>query len=306
MKHTERTRRAVHQAYRILHSAQGACLPLTELARRVALSPFHLQRAFRAQFGLTPKALQQSLRMAALKGQLKAKPNVTRAIFDAGFGSGSRAYETAAHGLGMSPARYRAGAKGIGISYAAAKADIGWIMIAATDRGICSLQIGPSKAALFESLQAEFPAADLSPMHDAQQGQFDDWMQLIRAQLAGRQHNLELPLDVQGTAFQTLVWQCLRSIPYGEKRSYAEVARAIGAPRAARAVAGACASNRVALAIPCHRVLRGSGELSGYRWGVETKRILLAREAEGFQRSAIERQAPERQRKFNTAASPII
>jgi AraC family transcriptional regulator, regulatory protein of adaptative response / methylated-DNA-[protein]-cysteine methyltransferase len=306
MKHSERTRRAVSQAYRIVQSAKGAAMPLNDLARRVALSPFHLQRAFRAQFGLTPKALQQNLRMAALKSELKAKSNVTRAIFDAGFGSGSRAYETAPHGLGMSPARYRAGAKGIGISYAAAKTDIGWIMIAATDRGICSLQIGASKTALIGSLRAEFPAADLSPMHEAQQAVFDEWMQRVREQLAGQRQNLQLPLDVQGTAFQMLVWQCLRAIPYGERRSYAEVARAIGAPRAARAVAGACASNRIALAIPCHRVLRGTGDLSGYRWGIDTKRVLLAREAAAIQRSSIARQAPERQRKFMTAASPII
>jgi AraC family transcriptional regulator of adaptative response/methylated-DNA-[protein]-cysteine methyltransferase len=210
-----------------------------------------------------------------LKRELRNDANVSDAIYEAGFGSGSRVYEKADGQLGMTPSEYRRGGKGLVISYASAQTPLGLLMIGATDRGICFLQFGETHEGLATELQRQFPAATTQAMPPSHASEFSDWMAALNRHLRGLEPRLDLPLDVRGTAFQLIVWRYLQRVPYGEVRSYAEVAEAIGRPSAARAVARACASNGVALLIPCHRVVRGTGELGGYRWGVQRKRVLL-------------------------------
>jgi AraC family transcriptional regulator of adaptative response/methylated-DNA-[protein]-cysteine methyltransferase len=253
-------------------------LPLEELAKVAGLSPFHFQRSFKAVTGVTPKQYQEACRLEALKGALRGQGRVTDAVYEAGFGSSSRVYERADTRLGMTPGEYRAGGKGTRISYAAADSPLGRMMIGATDRGICFLQFAGSDEELLEMLRREYPAAQISAMPEPYSADFQDWMDALRGYLEGSRVGLDLPVDVQATAFQMKVWRYLQSIPVGEVASYAEVAKGIGQPGAARAVARACATNRVALAIPCHRVIRGTGELGGYRWGLELKRALIDRE----------------------------
>jgi AraC family transcriptional regulator of adaptative response/methylated-DNA-[protein]-cysteine methyltransferase len=253
-------------------------LALKQLAAAVGMSPFHFQRTFKAIVGLTPKEFHEAERVRALKSGLKSGRSVTEAIYDAGFGSSSRVYERADTRLGMTPLQYREGGRGLAISHASAKTPLGLVMIGATDRGICFIQFGDSEKALENALAAEYPNATRAPMPDAQKAAFDAWMRALAAYLEGGAASLDLPLDVRGTAFQMRVWRYLQTIPYGEVQSYAEVARGIGQPSAVRAVAQACASNTIALAIPCHRVIRGNGELGGYRWGLARKRTLIDRE----------------------------
>ncbi len=242
------------------------------------MSPFHFQRTFKAIVGLTPKEFHEAERVRTLKAGLKSGRSVTDAIYDAGFGSSSRVYERADTRLGMTPLQYREGGRGLVISHACAKTPLGLVMIGATDRGLCFIQFGDSEKSLEEALAQEYPRATLAPMPQAQTRAFDAWMRALVAYLEGSAASLELPLDVRGTAFQMRVWRYLQTIPYGEVQSYAEVARGIGQPSAVRAVAQACASNTIALAIPCHRVIRGNGELGGYRWGLVRKRTLIDRE----------------------------
>jgi AraC family transcriptional regulator of adaptative response/methylated-DNA-[protein]-cysteine methyltransferase len=213
-----------------------------------------------------------------LKTQLRREPNVTAAIYQAGYGSSSRVYEHVDTRLGMTPNAYRSGGAGLAISYGFAQTPLGLLLIAATDRGLCALQFGDSREALAAALRLEYPAAAIAAMPPAHAAEFASWVARLNEHLRDSSVELDLPLDVRGTAFQLKVWQCLQSIPYGEVRSYTEVAAAIGQPNGARAVARACAANHVALLIPCHRVIRGSGELGGYRWGLERKRVLLDRE----------------------------
>jgi AraC family transcriptional regulator of adaptative response/methylated-DNA-[protein]-cysteine methyltransferase len=253
-------------------------LRLADLARRAGYSSAHLQRSFTAITGSSPKAFQTAARMRLLKNALRVPLSVTAAIEAAGFGSTSRLYEKADAELGMAPSEYRSGGAGLTISYATGQTPLGTVLIGATDRGICSLAIGASAPALLRKLREEFPRSRLEPMPAASRGEFARWMTALRAHLRGHGPDLELPVDVRGTAFQLQVWRYLRGIPYAATRSYAEVAAGIGRPGAARAVARACASNRVAILIPCHRVVRGSGDLSGYRWGLARKRALLAAE----------------------------
>jgi AraC family transcriptional regulator of adaptative response/methylated-DNA-[protein]-cysteine methyltransferase len=203
---------------------------------------------------------------------------VTAAIDAAGFGSTSRVYERTDSGLGMTPGAYRRGGAGMTIAWASADTPLGRVMIGATDRGICSLAFGASERVLLRELRREYPAAVLAPMPATHRAEFGRWMTALRAHLRGAPDAAALPLDLRGTAFQLLVWRYLQGIPGGSVRSYAEVAAGIGRPAAARAVARACATNRVAVLVPCHRVVRGTGELSGYRWGVEKKRALLKAE----------------------------
>jgi AraC family transcriptional regulator of adaptative response/methylated-DNA-[protein]-cysteine methyltransferase len=216
--------------------------------------------------------------MNRLKTGLRAGERVTGAIYDAGFGSASRVYERVDTRLGMTPKQYRTGGAGVAISYASSPTQLGTMMIAATDRGLCSLQFGESETELRARLAKEYPAAKLSPMPPERKGQFADWIRALSQYLAGSTTSLDLPLDVRGTAFQMKVWSYLQRIPYGEVQSYSEVAAGIGRPRAVRAVGSACASNEVALVIPCHRVIRGDGGLGGYRWGLHRKRTLIERE----------------------------
>jgi AraC family transcriptional regulator of adaptative response/methylated-DNA-[protein]-cysteine methyltransferase len=259
-----------------MHSEEA--LPLAELARVAGLSPFHFQRTFKAITGVTPKQYLDACRLDALKGALRTQDSVTAAVYEAGFGSSSRVYERADTRLGMTPGEYRAGGKGTKISYACADSPVGRMMIGATDRGICFLQFASSDTELIEMLQREYPAARISAMPSPYHSDFEDWMTALRGYLDGSSMVVELPVDVQATAFQMKVWRYLQTIPSGSVESYGEVARGIGKPTAARAVARACATNRVALVIPCHRVIRGTGELGGYRWGLELKRALIDRE----------------------------
>ena len=259
--------------------ARGAdTVPLAELARRAGMSPYTLQRRFKSHVGVTPKEYQEAHRLKVLKQELRTAPSVTDAIYGAGYGSGSRVYERVDTRLGMTPAQYRARGAGVAISYAAGGSPLGRILLGATDRGICFLQFGDDDAALTDALAREYPAATLTPMPDARRAEFESWMRALSDYLAGEAMRVALPLDPHGTAFQLKVWKALQEIPYGEVASYAEVARRIGAPRATRAVASACARNAIALAIPCHRVIRGDGALGGYRWGEARKRTLIDRE----------------------------
>jgi AraC family transcriptional regulator, regulatory protein of adaptative response / methylated-DNA-[protein]-cysteine methyltransferase len=250
-------------------------LPLKNLAERAGLSPFHFQRSFKKTVGLTPRQFAEACRLGTLKEQLRSRASVTDAIYQAGFGSGSRVYERVDTRLGMTPVQYRQGGKSVSISYVAVDSPLGRMMIGATDRGLCFVQFASDDDKLRKMLQAEYPAARLQPMEEPYPDEFAHWMTALTEHLNGQQTRLDLPLDVQATAFQMKVWRYLQSIPYGSVQSYSEVAEGLGQPKAVRAVARACATNRVALVIPCHRVIRGSGELAGYRWGIELKRVLL-------------------------------
>jgi AraC family transcriptional regulator of adaptative response/methylated-DNA-[protein]-cysteine methyltransferase len=250
-------------------------LSLTMLAERAGLSRFHFQRAFKKIVGLSPKQFVDAHRLQSFRQELRKQPSVTDAIYEAGFGSSSRVYERVDTRLGMTPAEYRAAGKDVTISYVCVDSVLGRMMIGATDRGLCFVQFGESDEELLKMLRAEYAAARLEPMQEPFPTEFENWMTALRRHLDGQQPRLDLPIDVRATAFQMKVWQYLQSIPYGSVESYAEVAAGLGQPGAARAVARACSQNRVALAIPCHRVIRGTGELGGYRWGLERKRVLI-------------------------------
>jgi AraC family transcriptional regulator of adaptative response/methylated-DNA-[protein]-cysteine methyltransferase len=268
----------VRDLCRYIDAHSGEPLRLGDLARRAKLSPFHLQRSFKAITGLTPKQYVEAARLRSLKSGLKRSGGVTEAVYDAGFNSSSRVYERADTRLGMTPNQYRRGGEGIVITYAAARTPVGLMMIGATDRGLCFIQFGNSRQELLAALEHEYPQALIEPMKRSGDRPFARWMAALNDHLAGKQPRLNLPLDIRATAFQMLVWNYLQSIPYGKVESYGEVASAIGHPKAVRAVARACAANTVAIAIPCHRVIRGTGELGGYRWGLARKRTLLDRE----------------------------
>jgi AraC family transcriptional regulator of adaptative response/methylated-DNA-[protein]-cysteine methyltransferase len=244
------------------------------LGKAFQQSPFHLQRRFKATLGITPREYVDSCRMRLLKRNLRAGENVTRAMYDAGYGSSSRLYEKTAAQLGMTPDKYRRGAIAAVIRYACADSPLGRMLIAATEKGICSIQFADSDDELTEGLKREFPFA----ARKTDDGGLQHWIDNLLSQMAGRDADAALPLDIRATAFQRRVWTYLQSIPFGATQSYAEVAKGIGRPTASRAVARACATNPVAVAIPCHRVVRGDGSISGYRWGVERKEKLLEME----------------------------
>jgi AraC family transcriptional regulator, regulatory protein of adaptative response / methylated-DNA-[protein]-cysteine methyltransferase len=247
---------------------------LATLAARLGGSPYHVQRNFKRLLGVTPREYAEAIRLRKVKGRLRQAGDITGAMFDAGYGSSSRFYERAVPKLGMAPSVYRRGGAGMQIAYAivdAPNASLGRLLVAATSRGVCAVAMGSSDAVLTQGLSREYPAATIA----ADAGTLATWTRAIVAHLAGRNPRLDLPLDVQATAFQWQVWQALAAIPYGETRTYAGVAAAIGRPGAVRAVARACATNPVALAIPCHRVVPAAGGEGGYRWGVWRKRTLL-------------------------------
>ncbi len=253
-------------------------LPLARLARAAGMSAPHLQRRFKAVLGVSPKAYQDGARLRRLKSGLRAGRGVADAIFDAGFGSTSRVYGEVGRNIGMTPSTYRAGGAGEHIAYACRDTVLGPLMMAATVRGVCFAQFGTGATALLAQLRAEFPQATLIPSAAQSAPDLDAWMAALDAHLSAGGPRPEVPLDLRGTAFQIRVWRFLLGIPAGQAVSYAELATGIGAPRAVRAAASACAANRVAVLIPCHRVLRSDGGLGGYRWGLERKRTLLARE----------------------------
>ncbi len=251
---------------------------LQRLGKVFRQSPFHLQRRFKTVLGITPREYADSCRMRQLKRNLQAGDNVTRAMYDAGYGSSSRLYEKTAAQLGMTPDKYRRGAVAATIRYAIADSPLGRILIAATDRGICSIQFAKSDGELLQGLKREFPFAVRKPDDSGLQA----WVGALLSQMTGKELNSTLPLDIRATAFQRRVWAYLQSIPFGATRSYGEVAKAIGQPSASRAVARACATNPVAIASPCHRVVRKDGNTSGYRWGMERKKTLLELEQRGL------------------------
>ena len=258
-----------------IHIDDGNALTLENLSRQAGLSPSHLQRTFKSIAGVSPKEFADACRVQKLKSQLRDGESVTNAIYEAGFGSSSRVYERVDSRLGMTPSQYRAGGERISISYVCIETTFGLMAIAATDRGLCSLQFGDSREKLFENLRSEFPAASLEQAKRPYSEQLELWIEALSRHLRGEQPRLDVPVDVRATAFQARVWNYLQSIPYGETRTYSEVAQSLGTPGAARAVGNACALNRVAIVIPCHRVIRGDGNLGGYRWGLERKRRLL-------------------------------
>jgi AraC family transcriptional regulator of adaptative response/methylated-DNA-[protein]-cysteine methyltransferase len=249
-------------------------MTLEALGRQVGMSPHHLQRTFKKAYGLTPREYQDALRLQRLKSELRTGGSVTTAIHEAGYGSASRVYEKSDARLGMPPGAYRRGGMGMAIRFGTVESPLGRLLVAATERGVCAVALGDDDATLEASLRAEFPRAGIERSTDG----LAAWLDRFVEYLAGNGELASIPIDVQGTVFQQRVWDALRAIPAGEKRSYAQVAAAIGKPSAARAVARACATNRVALAIPCHRVVREGGGLGGYRWGVDRKYALLARE----------------------------
>ena len=249
-------------------------LSLNTLGEAFEMSPFHLQRTFKAALGVSPKQYADSCRINLLKQNLQSGKTVTTALYDSGYSSSSRLYERAQEHLGMTPDKYRRGAIGVAIRYTTSESPIGRILVAATDRGICAIRFGDSDSDLELALRREYPFAARKRQDDDLKG----WNRRILEHLKGHRLHQSLPLDIQATAFQRKVWEYLRTIPHGETKSYSEVARAIGRPTATRAVARACATNSVAVEIPCHRVVREDGNLGGYRWGLERKKQLLALE----------------------------
>jgi len=250
-------------------------LPLARLAREAGVSAAHLQRTFTRIVGLSPKQYQEQRRVGALKSALRDGRTVSSATYEAGFASGRRVYEAADEALGMTPGAYRRRGVGVTIHYTVVRTSLGLLLVAVTERGICSVALGDEENALVDALRAEYPAAELARATDAD----DRLVDAVVAHVEGTARATELPLDLKATAFQWQVWRALQRIPEGATRSYQEIARELGHPSAARAVARACASNRIAVLIPCHRVVRGDGALGGYRWGVARKAALLARES---------------------------
>ena len=248
---------------------------LAELAAGSGLSPFHLQRVFKALTGLSPRDWARARRAERMQRALAGNDSVTAALYDAGYGSSSRFYEEAGARLGMTPRAYRAGGAATAIRFAVGQCSLGAILVAQSARGVCAILLGDDPNALIAELQRRFPAAELL----GGDAGFETLVARVVGFVEAPRLGLDLPLDLRGTAFQQRVWQALRKIPPGQTLSYAELAARVGAPKAVRAVAGACAANPLAVAIPCHRVVRRDGDLAGYRWGIARKRALLEREA---------------------------
>lgn len=265
----------VARACRAIESAETPP-SLEALADEIGMSPFHFHRLFKAETGLTPKAYSSAYRARKLREELSAsKASITDAIYGAGFNSNSRFYEASDQLLGMRARDYRAGGAGAVIRFAVGQCSLGAILVAQSQRGICAILLGEDPDRLVRDLQDQFPKAEIIGCD----GEFEQLVAEVVGFIEAPSIGLQLPLDVQGTAFQERVWRALREIPPGQTVSYSEIAARIGAPKAVRAVAQACATNHLAVAIPCHRVVRRDGDLAGYRWGVERKRELLRREA---------------------------
>ncbi len=274
----EEQRALVQRARRYIEAHLEEAVTLTALSAEVGMSPHHLQRLFKRIMGISPRQYVDACRLDRFKTQIKEGASVTRALYEVGYSSSSRLYERAPAQLGMTPTAYRKGGKGMNITYTIVDCSLGRLLVAATAQGVCAVSLGDADEPLEAALRQEYPAA----LIERDESALGQWVETILQYLAGQQPQLDLPVDVQATAFQWQVWQALRAIPVGETRSYSEVAQAIGQPTAARAVARACATNPVSLVIPCHRVVREDGSPGGYRWGLERKRILLAQEKEGI------------------------
>jgi AraC family transcriptional regulator, regulatory protein of adaptative response / methylated-DNA-[protein]-cysteine methyltransferase len=277
----DRTTRLMQALTQYIDKNPGENLSLAHLAKQAHLSPAHLQRTFKAVLGVSPKAYQDAARLKRLKCGLKSGRSVLDSITDAGFQSTSRVYGATTRNLGMTPSAYRAGGAGENIAYAYRDTGLGPLLMAATDRGVCFAQFGKNEVALTAQLKSEFPRATLVTSRMADSPDLDAWIQGFEAHIAGTAPRPDLPLDLRGTAFQIRVWRFLLQVPEGDVISYGELAAEIGAPKAVRAAASACAANRIAILVPCHRVLRGDGGLGGYRWGLERKRVLIDRERAG-------------------------
>jgi AraC family transcriptional regulator, regulatory protein of adaptative response / methylated-DNA-[protein]-cysteine methyltransferase len=265
---------AVKRACERIESAEEAP-KLAELAASAGLSPYHFHRVFKAITGVTPKAYAAETRARRAADKLRTADTVTEAIYDAGFNSSSRFYESTDARLGMTPGAVRRGGAGAVIRFAVGQASLGAVLVAATDKGVCAILLGDDPDPLVRELQDRFPRAEL----EGGDAEFERMVAQVVGLVEAPGQRLDLPLDIRGTAFQQRVWAALCAIPAGQTATYTEIARAIGQPKAVRAVAQACATNLLAVAIPCHRVVRADGDLSGYRWGVERKRKLIDREA---------------------------
>ncbi len=263
--------RVVRRALRYLEGHLDERVSLARLADEVGLSPSHLQRNFTARVGVSPKAYQDTRRLQRFRERIRQGDTVSRATFEAGFDSSRSLYERAGDGLGMTPGSYRRGGAGLRVRYAVVDSPLGRMLVGATSKGVCAVSLGDEEQALERELEGDFPEAEL--VRDCEG--MRDWAEAVVAEISGKLSGDAVPLDLQGTVFQLRVWKALGEIPAGETRSYGEVAAALGRPTASRAVAGACAKNRAALVVPCHRVVRATGELGGYRWGTERKRKLL-------------------------------
>jgi AraC family transcriptional regulator of adaptative response/methylated-DNA-[protein]-cysteine methyltransferase len=263
----------MRKACRLIDEAEGV-VTLAQLGAALGVSPHHLQRSFTRVMGISPRAYAEARRLARVKRLLKSGDQVAGALYEAGYGSSSRLYERAASQLGMTPASYKRGGQGAEIAYATAASPLGRLLVASTAKGICMVSLGARDAELVSELERDFPHASIRRDGKA----LKSALEALARHLAGSKPHLDLPLDLRATAFQWRVWQALRAIPYGERRSYGEIAAAIGEPKAARAVGHACGSNPVSLIVPCHRAVGSNGALTGYRWGIARKKALLARE----------------------------
>jgi len=264
---------AIRRAVALLDRNLDERMTLAALAREVGLSPYHLQRTFARALGVSPRRYQERRRLDAFKRRVREGEPVGEATYASGFGSSRALYESARSGLGMTPGTYRRGGSGESIRFTVAASEAGQVLMAVTDRGICAVEVGDDEAELAQALAAEFPHAAIERDDGALRRRADEVLEVIRGE-----RRATLPLDLRGTAFQLRVWKALQEIPRGETRSYAAIAARIGSPGASRAVASACASNRIALLVPCHRVVRADGEPGGYRWGADRKRRILAAE----------------------------
>jgi AraC family transcriptional regulator, regulatory protein of adaptative response / methylated-DNA-[protein]-cysteine methyltransferase len=273
---------ACREISRAIADSEPENISLLAQCRDSGLSMHQLRRAFRRVLGVTPRQYAMARKMNRLKKQLRSGADVTTALYDAGFSSSSRLYERTPRELGMTPATYRKGGEGMRIGYTIVSSSVGRVLIGATEKGIAAVYLGDSEAGLTKVLHKEYPRAEIR----RDSGRLARSAEKLLRHLNGFQREVDLPLDVQATAFQRCVWQALQSIPYGETRTYQQIARAIHKPTATRAVARACATNPVSIIVPCHRVVRGDGKLAGYRWGVERKRALIERETRGRQSSA--------------------
>jgi AraC family transcriptional regulator of adaptative response/methylated-DNA-[protein]-cysteine methyltransferase len=267
----------VEAACRYIDDNLDITLSLTAISKHVAISPFHFQRMFKRALGVSPREYQQARRAGKFRQALHGDGSVTEAIYEAGFSSSSRAYESIPAQLGMTPSAFRRGGAGVAIQYTMVATELGKLLVATTARGVCSVRFGENEGELVRELKSDFSAAEIHRDDKKLQPVANQVKQLVNGSTAP----LNIPLDLRGTAFQQMVWKELRRIPAGQTRSYADVAKTIGRPKAVRAVANACASNPVALVVPCHRVVQKNGSLAGYRWGVKRKAALLQKEANG-------------------------
>jgi AraC family transcriptional regulator of adaptative response/methylated-DNA-[protein]-cysteine methyltransferase len=275
--HAELVRRVCHW----IEASTDETVSLQELAAEAGVSPSHLQRTFKRLMGISPREYAEVRRLQGLKMRLRKGQDVTRALYEAGYGSSSQLYQSSSARLGMTPGTYRKGGRGMEIGYTIVDSPLGRALVGATRRGVCAVSLGDADAVLEAALVAEYPHAEIRRDDSG----FAPWVRAIQKHLDGYQRRLNLPLDLQATAFRRRVWKELQRIPYGRTRTYQEVARAIGRPKAVRAVARACATNPVSIVVPCHRVIREDGSLAGYRWGLKRKQALIEAEKHGRERA---------------------